>query len=98
MEGNRIVSTKNALRLNERGLAPVLYIPRNEISDVEFIKIGIYHCPFKGYADLYDLKHGPSRFEKAAWSYVRPYDDLVEIENHVAFYSNKVQFIRITGG
>jgi uncharacterized protein (DUF427 family) len=97
MEGEKIVESKNALRMVEDGHEPVLYLPREEIRSVEFIKCGEYHCPFKGRAELYNVKHGSSTFENAAWSYVAPYDEFQELKDKVAFYTNQVQEIMVTG-
>lgn len=97
MEGDKIVETKSALQLQEAGHDPVIYIPRSEIRNVQFIKCGEYHCPFKGKAELYNVKHGSSTFENAAWSYKDPYDDVREIRDLVAFYPHKVQDIHVTG-
>ena len=97
MEGEKIAESKRAIRLTETGYPPVIYIPRDDIHGITLMKEGDYHCPFKGHAELYSIKHGASRFERAAWSYVKPYDDVLEIKNYVAFYPNKVQFMRLTG-
>lgn len=97
MEGEKIVETKNALLVKETGLDPVIYVPRADIQDVHFHRYDDYHCPFKGHAELYDVKHGSSYFEQAAWSYINPYDDMKEIKDYIAFSPNKVQHIRVTG-
>lgn len=97
VEGDKVVETRNALRLYEKGLDPVIYVPRDEVRNLHFIKYGDYHCPFKGNAELYHMKHNSHVFEKAAWSYVETYEDISDITNYIAFYPGKVQAIKITG-
>lgn len=97
MQGAKIVDTINAIKLTEPGNPTRYYIPREDIYGIELIKFDDYHCPYKGQANLYHIKHGASRFENAAWSFRRPYDEFREIKDRVAFYPEKVQYIRITG-
>lgn len=97
MDGEKIAESRRAIKLHEPNYPERIYIPREDIREVEFTKYKDYHCPFKGQAELYNVKHGSHIFENAAWSYVRPYDDVKEIKNMVAFYSNKVQLTRVTG-
>lgn len=97
MEGEKIAETVNAIKLIEPGHPERIYIPRRDIRGIELIKSDDYHCPFKGRAELYSIKHGSHRFDNGAWSYIKTYDDMMEIRNHVAFYPEKVQLIRVTG-
>ena len=97
MDGQKVAESKNAIRLLEDGCDPVLYIPKEDVRDLEFIKFDDYECPFKGHAELYSLKHGKHRYENAAWSYENPYDGFEELKGRVAFYPEKVQEIRVTG-
>ncbi|MFP5384810.1 MAG: DUF427 domain-containing protein [Bacteriovoracia bacterium] len=97
MEGEKIAETRRAIKLSESGYPDRYYIPREDIRGIELIKFRDYECPFKGQGELYSVKHGASRFENAAWSYSRPYDDMTEIKNLIAFYPEKVQLIRVTG-
>ncbi len=97
MEGEKVAETIRAIKLLEPGHPPRIYIPKEDLSGIELIKFDTYHCPFKGQADLYRVKHGSSVFDNAAWSYQKPYDEVMEIKNLVAFYPSKVQLIRVTG-
>ena len=97
MQGEKIVETLNAIQVNETGKSPTYYIPIEDIQDVRFIKTGELKCPYKGHANFFDIKHGSSRFEKAAWTFDRPYEEVSEIKNYIAFDPRKVQYIRITG-
>lgn len=48
-------------------------------------------CPWKGRAHYYDLVENGEREENAAWYYPDPSDAASEIEDHVAFYTSKVE-------
>lgn len=97
MDGEKIVETRNAIKLLEDGHDPVIYVPKEDISSIEFQKFDDYHCPFKGRAKLFSIKHGPRKYENAAWEYEQPYEEFEELKDRVAFYPHKVQEIRITG-
>jgi uncharacterized protein (DUF427 family) len=95
VEGETIAETTNAVELMEDGYAPVIYIPKNDIKEIDLIKCGDYDCPLKGHAELYTIRHGARDIENAAWSYDDPLENLPELEGRVAFYPDKVQEIRI---
>ncbi len=50
-------------------------------------------CPWKGEASYYDVVVEGDRAENAAWYYPDPSDAASEIENHVAFYTTKVDVV-----
>lgn len=47
-------------------------------------------CPWKGEAHYFDVVVNDERSENAAWTYPTPSDAASKIEDHVAFYGNKV--------
>lgn len=81
----------NALELIEGDLAPVIYIPREDIA-MAFLEPSetVSHCPYKGDAKYYSIvaKSGP--IEDAAWSYEAPKDGVEQIAGYLAFYTSKV--------
>jgi uncharacterized protein (DUF427 family) len=97
IDGDKVVETRNAFRLFEKNLKPVIYVPRSSIRNIEFIKFSDYNCPHKGRAELYHVKHNSRVFENAAWSYFDTFEDVDEIRDLVAFYPGKVQAIKVTG-
>lgn len=96
MEGEAIAETDNAVKLMETGYEDVIYIPKNDIKEIDLIKCGDYDCPFKGHAEIYTIRHGARDIENAAWSYDDPFDRLPELQGRVAFYPDKVQEIRVS--
>jgi uncharacterized protein (DUF427 family) len=94
-KGELIADTTDAIGLEEamgagkKTVAPVVYyIPRKDVKMDRLVRTShSTHCPFKGDASYFSLKNGP---ENAVWSYEQPYDEMSAIENHVAFYPDKV--------
>lgn len=95
LEGEKIAETTSAIRLIEQGQEPVIYIPKNDLMNIDLIKCDNYESPFKGHAEMYTIKHAGHELENAAWSYDRPVGHLQELEGRVAFYPNRVQEIRV---
>jgi uncharacterized protein (DUF427 family) len=86
--GAVIASSDKALVLNEHTHQPVVYIP---FADIDFGKLAATdtstHCPFKGDASYWSVKDGA---KDAMWAYQDPYDEMLEIKDHGAFYPNRV--------
>ncbi len=95
MEGEMIADTTSAIKVLETGYEPIIYIPKNDLKEIDLIKCGEYHCPFKGHAELYTIKHGAHEIKNGAWSYFEPVNSLPELQGRVAFYPSKVQEIRV---
>lgn len=94
-EGEAIADTTSAIRLFESGRDPVIYVPKNDIHEIDLIKSGEYDSPVKGHAEIYTIRHGARDIENAAWSYDSPFESLAELQGRVAFYPDKVQEIRV---
>jgi uncharacterized protein (DUF427 family) len=47
-------------------------------------------CPWKGEAQYYDVVIGDETLDNAAWYYPDPSEAAAEIEDHVAFYTTKI--------
>jgi len=95
LEGETIAESTNAIKLYESGHDPVIYIPKNDLKEIDLIKASDYHCPFKGDAEIYTIRHGAHDIEEGAWSYNRPKEELPELMGRVAFYPEKVQKIEV---
>lgn len=94
--GEIIADTTDAVRLEETHVghvvAPVVYyIPRKDVKMERLIRSDHHtDCPFKGQASYYSLKDGP---ENAVWTYEQPYDEMLSIKDHLAFYPDKVDTV-----
>lgn len=95
LDGEMVAETSNALQLFEPGHAPVIYVPKNDLHEIDLEKFDDYHCPLKGHADLLTVRHGEKKFANIAWSYVDPFEELNELKGRIAFYPDKVDEIRV---
>ena len=98
--GEVIADTRDAIRMVEAmegsTVAPVVYyIPRKDVRMERLVRTAHQtYCPFKGQASYYSLKDGP---ENAVWTYEQPYDEMLAIKEHLAFYPDKVDAITAAG-
>jgi uncharacterized protein (DUF427 family) len=94
--GEIIADTKDAIQLEEgmsgSTVAPIVYyIPRKDVKMDRLARTSHQsYCPFKGQASYYSLVNGP---ENAVWTYEQPYDEMLAIKEHLAFYPDKVDSI-----
>ena len=95
LEGETIADTNLAVRVLEEGQEPVIYIPKNDIKEVDLIKCDEVDSPDRGHAEIYTIRHGAHDIENAAWSYDEPDYHIAELQGKVAFNPEKVQEIRI---
>lgn len=86
---NRAVALEEAMA-SSSVLAPVVYyVPREDVNMERLVRTSHKtHCPFKGDAAYYSFKDGD---ENAVWSYEAPYDEMMAIKGHLAFYPDKVE-------
>ncbi len=94
--GEVIADTREAIQLEEAmagsTVAPIVYyIPRKDVKMERLARSAHQtYCPFKGQASYYSLVNGP---ENAVWTYEQPYDEMLAIKEHLAFYPEKVDSI-----
>jgi uncharacterized protein (DUF427 family) len=91
--GEVLADTRHALELKEGTYPPVLYVPRSDVRMERLTKTThSTHCPFKGDASYHSIVGGA---ENAIWSYETPFDEVLSIKDHMAFYPNRVDAIRV---
>ena len=89
--GLLLADSDAALVLREADYPPVHYIPREHVSmDALAPESKSTHCPFKGDASYFTITGGGEPVAGGAWSYASPFDEVVEIAGHVAFYAEHV--------
>lgn len=92
--GQVVADSTRALRLQEAGCPPVLYIPREDAALALFTKtVRTTHCPYKGDASYYSVAAGGRHAAEAAWSYEAPFPAMAAIAGHLAFYPGRVDAI-----
>ena len=95
--GVAVADTRKAVRLQEATYPPVFYIPRADIRADHFIPSArTSHCPYKGDARYFDLVVDGTRRPDAVWSYEAPFPAVAEIQDHVAFYPDRVDAIEVS--
>ncbi len=92
IDGHLIAQTENALELREAKYPPVFYIPRADVR-MERLERAEHttYCPFKGDANYYNVPALGKRGRHAVWTYETPYPAVAAIEEHLAFYPDRVE-------
>jgi uncharacterized protein (DUF427 family) len=92
--GRVIADTRAALTLREATYPPVQYVPRKDV-DMSLLETTSHatYCPYKGDCAYYSIPSGGDRSVNAVWTYEAPYEAVVQIKDHLAFYPNRVDSI-----
>ena len=92
--GRTVADSRDALRLREATLEPVLYIPRAD-ADMTLLERTAHasHCPYKGDAAYFSIKVDGQNATNAVWTYEAPYSAVAAIKDHLAFYPDRVDGI-----
>ena len=94
VNGEVIADSRAALELKEGNYPVAYYLPRLDVRMGRLARTShSTHCPFKGDASYFSIVDGP---ENAVWSYERPYDEMADIKDLLAFYPNKVDAITVS--
>ncbi|PYH44570.1 DUF427 domain-containing protein [Aspergillus saccharolyticus JOP 1030-1] len=69
-----------------------IYFPPSSIKDPSlFVPTELStFCPWKGHASYYSVVVGEKTIPNAVWYYAEPYEAALNIKDHLAFYTNKV--------
>lgn len=90
--GKVIATTGRAQLLQEASYRPVLYVP---FADIRFETLvpseSSTHCPFKGDASYWSVDIGGETRKDVMWAYQAPYDEMILIKDHGAFYPDRVE-------
>lgn len=91
--GKIIADTRSALTLREASYGPVQYIPYKDV-DFSLLEKTEHHtyCPYKGECSYYSIPLGGERTVNAVWTYETPYESVAQIKDHVAFYTDRVDW------
>ena len=97
-----IADSAAALRVEETGHSPVYYLPQRDVR-LDLMRPTEHHtrCPYKGEAAYWTIEvpgdaGSARRSENAVWAYPTPYDEVVGLAGHYAFYPNRVDSITVT--
>ena len=87
VEGETVADSRSAILLQESGLQPVYYFPRDHVR-LDLFEPTDRHtkCPTKGEASYYHVQAGGKANRDAAWYYPSPKAAAAEIAGRVAFW------------
>jgi uncharacterized protein (DUF427 family) len=92
--GKVVADSARALSLKEASYPPVHYIPRADADMTAFARTDHHtHCPYKGDASYFSLEVDGKRAVNAVWSYEQPFPAVSAIQEHLAFYPDRVDRI-----
>lgn len=93
--GHVVADTRRALELREANYPPVIYVPRED-ADMSLLTRTDHttYCPYKGDCAYYSIVPGGEHSANAVWTYERPHTAVAEIQNHLAFYPDRVDAIK----
>ena len=96
LHGHVFADTDDAIVLHEKGLAPVVYFPRQDVA-MEYMGRTHHHtfCPHKGKAAYYTLSMDGDIYENVAWTYEDPYDPVGPIRDRIAFYPGDIDLYEV---
>ena len=87
-----LASTNHAKVLREVGYSPVCYIPFKDIYFEFLTPTSTHsHCPYKGDATYWRVSAGGEALDDVMWAYEAPFDEMLAIRGHAAFYPDKVR-------
>jgi uncharacterized protein (DUF427 family) len=92
--GKVIADTGDALKMREAAYPAVFYVPRKDV-DMEALERTEHstYCPYKGDCAYFSIPAGGARAVNAVWTYEAPFDAVVSIKDHLAFYTDRVDSI-----
>jgi len=92
--GKVVADTREALTLREASYPPVQYIPRQDVDMALLARTDhATYCPYKGEASYYSLPLGGERSVNAVWTYESTHQAVAAIQDHLAFYPDRVDGI-----
>ena len=90
--GQIIAESARCLAVRESRHDEVVYVPREDVK-LELLESTAHEtfCPFKGTASYWTIRAGGREAENAVWSYQDPYDEVAELKDCMAFYTDRVE-------
>lgn len=92
LDGTVIADSRAALTLQESTYPAVQYIPRADV-DMSLLQRSdrTTYCPYKGDCNYFSIVPGGDRGTNAVWTYEQPYTAVAAIDDHLAFYPDRVE-------
>jgi uncharacterized protein (DUF427 family) len=94
--GHIVADSRESLTLQEANYPAVQYIPRKDVDLTQLERTNHQtYCPYKGNAAYYSIAPGGEKTVNAVWTYEAPYASVADIQDHLAFYPDRVDSIEI---
>ena len=90
--GSLLASTDRAMRLEETGLPPRYYLPRDDVR-MDLLRTTSFQttCPFKGQASYLSVEVDGQTHEGIVWSYEKPKAEVSDIGGMLSFYPDRTE-------
>ena len=96
--GERVVDTRDVVRVLETSHPPVYYLPIAAFADGALVAAeGSSYCEFKGSARYLDVRGGAVTAPRAAWNYPRPSAGYEMLAGRVALYARSMDACEVDG-
>ncbi len=92
LDGEVLAASDQALRLDETGLPPRYYIPKDDVR-MDLLESTSFHttCPFKGEASYWSATVGGTRHDGVVWGYETPIAGAEAIGGYLSFYPDRTE-------
>jgi uncharacterized protein (DUF427 family) len=91
LDGEVLAESSRPRLLFETGLPTRYYLPPLDVRrDLLEASDTVTQCPYKGRAHYYSVRSGERFYKDFVWYYAFPIPECPKIENHFAFYNEKV--------
>jgi uncharacterized protein (DUF427 family) len=92
--GANIADSERCLLVLESRHDPVVYFPREDVDMDALLRAeDTTFCPFKGTASYWTIRVGDREAGSAVWSYEDPYDEVTDLTNYMAFYTDRIDAV-----
>lgn len=90
--GEVLAASDRALRLDETGIPPRYYIPKDDVR-MDLLRPTTFQttCPFKGEASYWSANVGAEVHDGIVWAYETPLPAAADIAGHLSFYPNRTE-------
>jgi uncharacterized protein (DUF427 family) len=92
--GETVAESERPLVLEETGLPPRHYLPRDDVRMERFVPTSFHTtCPFKGEASYWSIEVAGTRHDGIMWSYEDPIPGREDITGLVCFYPDRAEVL-----
>lgn len=98
VDDETVAESRCPVVLFETGLPARFYIPKTDVW-TNFLEPTNHktHCPYKGTASYYSVKTDKTELKNVVWTYPYPNAGVQEIQNLLAFYTEKIDEVYVDG-